>query len=162
MLYEYSVYDECMKMKFSSNDLYLGHKDLLFSIKAINLEKIVDSYYFLIEAEEFFEKVDNSNWKALIMYLWNSVRDELLRKLPLVYLPIDLSDQYLGLVRLINEGEYLKIDYLSTIDYEGYSLNFNGYKSEDLKIENIIQVSDFYFDSIENIIKQIDENMASL
>lgn len=114
---------------------FTGHKDILLTSALLSLEECVDSYYFLIDngfmsREESFEKVAIL-LKNLLNY-W-TMKVEALGINDIVYLPFDLSDEYLGCFRIISlENDKIDIDYGYTRIYKGWSIVPSNIENTDL------------------------------
>jgi hypothetical protein len=75
-----------------------GHKDLLFSIPALELDCICDLYYFQYNntINSFKDLVKEV---AILIRFWLTKVMEL-EDNSIIYLPIDLSDEYTGCIKI--------------------------------------------------------------
>lgn len=158
-----------MKAQFylDHNKDFGGHKNFFFRIFDINVEKVMDTYYFALDNN--FMPNDESREKVislLINYLNGLLKkvNELSVNTTVLY-PIDFSDEYIGflIIQKINQKN-IKLNYGVTLEKFGWGFNPSksvdfdqSTKIEDIECWNYIIPTSTFNDDIKLSIKQIDD-----
>jgi len=97
-----------------------GHNDLIFEIPNLISKKEFDTYYFALAIEPKFGVKEIKNAIIKLITFWIEKIIELKNK-EIIYLPIDLSDQYTGCLKVeMNDNIALTYGYSRK---EGWSFN---------------------------------------
>lgn len=103
----------------------LGHDDILLRCQLLNLNENVDSYYMLIDNEQMINEETQKKVVLLLKMLLQYWQKELesIKDSNVTFLPIDLSDEYVGTFRVkCIDDDSVKIDYGYTVERQGYSM----------------------------------------
>ncbi|MCW3160623.1 hypothetical protein [Chryseobacterium oryctis] len=142
------------------------HKDLYLNIPTIDVEEILDTYYFLID-KSFMPNLENKQKVILSLtdnFKYWILRTEALNKGETVAFPIDLSDEYIGFL-LINalDENVLSVRYGSTQEITGWQINAHNPEQFDLKYLNDTDISDSeLIITKEDFINDIKRNINNL
>ncbi len=136
--------------KFEKRD---GHKDIHFKIDGVINTIEVDSYYLLNPNQSLHQVLKN------LFQTWR----ELLTTRQLVYLPIDISDEYIGYIKAKSDENRTVLSYGFTTEVQGWSLDLNNLSEFMLKIWANLdeELEEKSFDKKE-LIRQIDLTIESL
>ncbi len=87
-----------------------GHNDIIFSIEGLIDEEVFDTYWLIIGGDcETFQDVKNAVAK-LLMSWENEILAYNDESKP-IYLPLDISDQYIGCIRVLRSASSLQLTY---------------------------------------------------
>lgn len=114
-----------------------GHKDFLFLIYEHNIQEIMDTYYFALDNlfmpnDESVEKVS----KLLIKH-FNKLKLRVceMKVGDVFYFPIDLSDQYVGVLIIEKlKSDLFCLDYGVNTQNYGWSLSITKFEDYDLSL----------------------------
>ncbi len=98
-----------------------GHEDLRFQIHGLTDELVFDTYYFALAAEPLNTVVSVRECIAEYLEKWEC-SIERMNDGEVRILPIDLSDQYVGCLRAVEDGQRLRLDY-GTCFVGGWAIN---------------------------------------
>jgi hypothetical protein len=126
-----------IEIKFDVEKSLGGHENISVNIPKINLHIICDSYYFALD-NSFMPNVE-STYKVITSLIenlgyWINCAENINYQ-TIKYLPVDLSDEYVGfLVLNKNNNDMLSIKYGVTKELNGYSVN--AYKPDEFNVKN--------------------------
>ena len=87
-----------------------AHKDLRFQVYGLTADLIFDSYYFALAVEPLDTVAAVRECIAEYLEKWGRSIEGMGGGETRV-LPIDLSDEYVGCLRAVEDGEHLRLDY---------------------------------------------------
>ena len=118
-----------------------GHKDLFLQIDTLpNHSKTFDSFYLdsflnIPESNSLQEKNANLPYgvKCLVEYWLENIEKSSVGET--LYLPIDISDEYIGCLKMINTKLGFKTKFVFTKDIHGYASDKVSFENQKYKVE---------------------------
>ena len=141
-----------------------GHDDLKFSVRDLTADLTFDTYYFGLAIEPLEDISDLKNCLANFLNKW-VIQINAMQNGQTVYLPIDISDQYTGCLKVVKHGDDVEIAY-GTSYKEGWSVDidnptsyFNSITDFHSDIPKTLSVKkEDFIKSIQNQIKTLSNN----
>lgn len=115
-----------LSILYKENFDFPGHKDIIVSIPEINIDKLCDLYYFVIDNE--YKPADESHRKGIeslciLLENWITWLNDLTFG-EAVFLPFDLSDEYLGgFYVTLSQNNTLVVFYCYSREMMGHSIS---------------------------------------
>lgn len=123
-----------------------GEVDLRLSVPDLGLSRVIDSYYYLLDNDNFGS--DSTNLEHILSAHFHKLENLLVKasKSDVVYLPVEYSDQYIGCFRVLVRQQRLQIDYGFTVQYQGanhWPRNIDLFKPNDFSSLSVELSVDF-------------------
>ena len=109
-----------------------GHDDIIFSIDGLINEQTFDSYWLIVGANcQTFQELKNCIANLLVGWE-NKILNNPDISRP-IYLALDISDDYIGCIRILKSGNFLNLTYGFTRDRDlvGSLNNITDFSAED-------------------------------
>ncbi|MBO0933546.1 hypothetical protein [Fibrella aquatilis] len=142
-----------------------AHEDVFVTWQEMQLEKVVDSYFFVIDEGSIPEHgVFNKAATVLkhILLEWKSVIENI-KQDETVYLPFDFSDEYIGYLKVTQSRDNLIIGYGVTRRFFGW--NIDPLKSVPLPMsaeDEAFTNTKMITISLDDFVAQIEQNVQNL
>ena len=147
------------------NTEFPSHRDVFVQWPELKLNKVVDSYYFVLD-EGLFPKVETFE-KALIVLRkvltdWQSTVKNM-GESESAYLPFDFSDEYIGFFKVMMSQRVLQVRYGATRKMFGWSVYPSqstplpiGSEDEAFLEETVVSIS------VEDFVIQIEQSIQNI